>query len=389
MSLRLRRLSLIFKSMLYLILISLLFFPLAASAQTWQWALEEIDLSGMGTSIVADQDANLHVSYYWPTSGQLRYAFRPAGSSKWYKMALDSGLNTTETAITVDAAGNPQICYPATAIKYARWDGRRWSTQEIDPGSGLISFTCSIQVDSVGRPMITWYLVGRYLRYAVLQDGAWLARSLDGGNGHEPGKWNSMALDSRGFPHVAYSSWPIGQLKYARFDGKIWLDSVVDAPDPRNYSGGQRCMGNSLVLDSKGNPLISYYDEESLRLARLVDGVWKKEIVEKLPPFGNKWDWKNFRSSLVLDSKGFPHIGFESRSGLEHAWWDGHQWNTQLLVSTLGSPRFENSMTIDRDDNLYMTFRDPTVGSLSLAIGRPTPASQTALENDSARRTNK
>lgn len=384
MSLTLRKPFSIRKGILCPAFALLSFFSFATPAQMWHWTFEDIDMGGMGTSIIADQEGNLHLSYYLALGGQLKYAFRPAGSPKWYKMTLESGLNTLDTGITVDSNGNPQICYTPASVRYARWNGQAWSTQEVDPGSGRIAFICSIQVAPDGRPMMTWYLEsGTYLRYAILQDGAWLARSIDGGDSM-PGKWNSIVLDAQGLPHVSYSDFPFGQLKYAWFDGKKWLVSLVDAPDLKNYVGGQRGMGNSLVLDSGGNPLISYYDEESLRFARFIDGKWKKEIVERLPPFG-KWGWKNFRSSLVLDSKGFPHIGFESLLGLEHAWWDGDKWHTQLLVSTVGTPHFENSMTIDQNDNLYMTFRDPADGSLRIATGRPTPASQTALENNPAR----
>ena len=363
---------------LWLALAALAALPLAASGQSWRWSFEDLDIQGAGTSIIADGDGNLHLSYYVPIGGQLRYGFRPAGTSKWYKMTLGTGLNDMDTGITIDANGNPQICYTPASIRYARWDGKRWSTQEIDPGSPRIGFTCSIRVGPDGQPMMSWYAEGGpYLRFAVLKNGVWLASTVDGGGGNWPGKWNSMVLDAKGYPHISYSDWPAPELRYAQFNGQNWVTSVVDTPDQRK-SGGQRSMGNSMVLDSKGSPLISYYDEQSLRLAKLVDGRWEKETIESLPPFGATWSWKNFRSSLVLDKNGFPHIGFQSRLGLEHAWWDGQKWQTQLLVSTMSFPLFENSMTIDRDDNLYMPFRDPADGSLRLAVGRPEATSRPA-----------
>lgn len=356
-------------------------FPLTVSAQTWRWIFEDVDVQGAGTSIAVDGDGNLHLAYYVSMGGELRYGFRPAGTSKWYKMALASGLNSMDTGITLDANGNPQICYTPSSIRYARWDGKRWSTQEIDPGSPRIGFTCSIRVSPEGRPMVVWYEEGGpYLRFAVLKDGVWLASSVDGGGGEWPGKWNSMVLDARGQPHISYSDWPAPELKYAQFNGQNWAINVVDAPDPKKSGEVERSMGNSLVLDAKGSPLISYYDEESLRLARLVDGRWKSEVVESLPPYGRNWSWKNFRSTLVLDSKGRPHIGFESRLGLEHAWWDGEKWQTQLLVSTMGFPLLENAMAIDRNDDLYVPFRDPRDGTLRLAVGRPEAATESAKE---------
>jgi hypothetical protein len=356
-----------------------LFLPTLAAAQTrvWHWTLGDVDVQGVGSSIISDRDGNLHVSYYFPSGGQLKYGFRPAGGSTWYKMTLESGLNSADTSITLDPEGNPQICSTPNSIRYARWNGKTWSTQEVDPGSGRIAFICSIQVSRDGAPMITWYLEsGTYLRYAILQDGAWRASSIDGGESM-PGKWNSMVLDPKELPQVAYSEWPIGQLKYARFDGKQWHISLIDAPDIKHYSGGQRGMGNSLTFDANGNPLISYYDEDSLRLARLVDGHWKIETVEKIPALG-KWGWASVRSKVLLDSKGNPHIGFESRLGLEHAWWDGKVWRSQLLVSVVGEPHLENSMAMDRDDNIYITFRDPGDGTLKMATGRPAMVAESA-----------
>ena len=360
----------------WLLLAAFLLLPASAPAQTWNWKVEDVDVAGMGSSIAVDQDGNLHVSYYVPDGGRVKYGFRPAGGTKWFNMELEHNLGVLETGITLDSVGNPHICYTPRIMKYAHWDGRKWSKQEVDPGSGLIAYICSIKVASDGKPMITWYLEsGTFLRYAILQDGLWVARSLDGDA--LPGKWSSMVLDANGNPRVSYSHFPLGQLKYAVFDGKNWSTQMVDAFDPMPNTGGQKGMGNSLVLDAHGNPIISYYDDESLKLARYSDGKWKKEVVEALPPFG-KWGWKSFRSSLVLDSKGNPHIGFESLQGLEHAWWDGKQWRTQILSRALGITFCENSMTIDKDDTLYMTYRDPVDGSLRLAVGRSSAAPETA-----------
>ena len=364
------------KRLLFVVFAGLLSLAPAAKAQTWNWTTEDIDLEGYGTSIVADQVGNLHASYYFATGGLVKYAFRAAGSSKWYKMAIEEKLGVLDTKITLDAANNPSICYTPRIMKYASWNGRKWTKQEVDPGTGLISYICSIEVSPDGKPMMSWYLEsGTYFRFAILQDGVWVARSIEGGDGL-PGKWNSMALDSKGHPRLAYSHFPLGHLKYASFDGQRWTISMVDAADNRPGGSGQRGMGNSLVLDARGNPLISYYTEQSIKFAKYVNGQWKNEVVEELPPFG-KWSWKNFRSSLVLDSEGNPHIGFESLRGLEHAWWDGKQWHTQMLVPCVGISFFENAMTIDKNDTLYVTYRDPADGTLKIATGRSASVAHT------------
>lgn len=358
--------------------------PFVIRAQTWNWTAENLDTDGAGTSIVVDRDDNLHLSYYVPNGGLVKYGFRPAGSSKWYTMPLEHGLGVLETKITVDNIGNPHICYTPRIMKYAHWDGHKWSIQEVDPGSGLIAYMCSIQVTRDGKPMISWYLESTtYLRYAILENGVWVARTLEGGDSLA-GKWTSMALDADGLPRISFSEFlprlsesqiPPGHLKYARFDGKKWTTETVDLGDSSPDSGGDRGMGNSLVLDAKGDPFISYYDERSLKFARYENGKWIKQTVQRLPPFV-RWSWKSFRSSIVLDSKGNPHIGFESLLGLEHAWWDGRQWHVQLIVPTGGISYFENAMTIDKNDTLYMTFKSFVDGSLKLAIGRATPPAE-------------
>jgi hypothetical protein len=345
--------------------------PTWAAAQTWNWTTEDVDVQGESTSIVADADGNLHLSYYAATGGKLKYAFRSEGNGKWFNMEIEHGLGFMLTRITADSNANPHICYTPHTMKYAHWDGGKWRLQSVDSGSGVVGFWCSIQVSAEGNPQISWYLEsGTYFRYAILKDGVWAAQSIEGGGGALPGKWNSMTLDAQNHPQMSYTWFPTGQLKYTAFNGKNWNTMLLDSP--ADSPGGQRGMGSSLILNSQGSPMISYYDEQSLKLARYIDGKWKKETVEELPPFG-QFSWRNFRSSLMLDSTGAPHIVFESLKGLEHIWWDGKQWRPQMLLPSLGATFFDNSMTIDKNDDLFVSYKDPVDGSLKVLVGRRNP----------------
>lgn len=360
-------------------LIALAALPLSARAQTWTWTTEQIDIAGSETSLTADQDGNLHLSYYRVDGGQLMYAFRSADAARWFTTSLDRALGEFESQVAVDSQGNPHICYSPRTLKYAHFNGKRWIVQDVDKGTGLASYTCSIKLTANDLPRISWYVEnGVFLRYAELKDGVWMARTLD--NEGLPGKWNSLALDAQGNPHIAYIDFPQGQLRYTAYDGQGWSRLILDAPGKTLDDVAMRGFGASLVIDAHGDPLIAYYDTESLRLARFVDGQWKKEVVQKLPSFG-QWAWKQFRSTLALDSKGNPHIGFESLRGLEHTWWDGRRWRSQLLISPVGITYFDSSMTIDKYDNIYISYKDSGDGTLRLLVGRAAASPEEAVQN--------
>jgi hypothetical protein len=350
-------------------------FPIGASAQSWTWAAEPIDVGGSESSMTIDADRNLHLSYYKQEGGQLMYGFRPAGSSQWFTMNLDRGLGGFSSQIAVDSHLNPHICYAPRILKYAHFDGKQWQIQEIDKGGGLVSYTCSIKIDKEDRPRISWYVEsGVFLRYAELKEGTWFARTLDFEG--LPGKWNSLALDASGNPHIAYIDFPQGQLRYTDFDGKSWNRTIVDAPGRKQGDVFMRGFGASLIFDRSGAPNAVYYDLESLKLARYSDAKWNISTVEPLPNFG-AWAWKQFRTSTALDSKGNLHIVFESRKGLEHVWWDGNEWKSRMLIVPVGVTFFDSTMCMDKDDNIYIAYKDSTDGTLKLLVGKYAPAAST------------
>jgi hypothetical protein len=364
-------------ALLLLLLVSTL-----ASAQSWSWTYEMIDLPATFPSLAVDSNSNLHVSYA-DSSGALKYGFRPAGSSRWFTMILDKQLGGFTTHLTLDAKNDPHICYTPGMIKYARWDGHEWRIQQIAKDSGEIGYTCSIVIAKDGTPHLSWYqLTGPLLlriRYAVRKDSSWLVRTLD--FDHETGKWNSMVLDAHDDPLLSYSAWVDGELRLAHWNGKEWSFTTVDS---RTRSRGEYNIGqgNSLILDPDGKGHISFYSEKALKYAHQVDDGWKVETIDQINWLGS---WTNFRSSIVLDKQHFPHICYEDAGVLKHAYWDGKKWQKQVLARS-GFDTFRySSMAIDRDDNLYIAFRDAEDNTLKLATGRPTAAPLSTASKDDQR----
>jgi hypothetical protein len=376
--------------------LSLVFFLCAEGgrAQTWSWTAETADAETTVsfTSVVVDQDGNIHISYHSDDNfGQLKYAYRSTKTSKWFTMILDKQVGSFATAIGLDGAGNPQICYTPRSLKYAFWDGRRWNTFEIAPHTGVVEYSCSVLVDRTGKRQVTWYQTHKadmsfylHLRYAVFENGAWMERTVDSDG--EAGKWNSLVEDDAGNPHVSYSQFPIGELRYAYWNGKAWTSSVVDSPAINNDGGPEgaaRGMGNCLVRNRQNQWAISYYDLGSVKYAKQEGERWVVERVDHLVSASSSLaGWAGYRTTQVLDSHGNPHIEYEDSGALKHAYWDGKQWQVQVILGVSGDIYRYGSMSIDGQDNLYISYRDPSDGSLKVAIGRPAAEQRQAGTKD-------
>jgi hypothetical protein len=119
------------------------------------------------------------------------------------------------------------------------------------------------------------------------------------------GKESSLVLDSYGNPHISYDDDPSGNLKYASWTGSTWDIQIVD----RNK---HISLHSSLALDSYGNPHISYEDNANgnLMYASWTGSMWNLQIVDpiRVAP-GDLGVW-GFPTSLALDATGTAHISY-------------------------------------------------------------------------------
>src|SRR5262249_4693175 len=240
--------------------------PYSLGAQS-QWRVEVID-GGAGknvgkvTSLAIDKDGNLHVGYYDETRQALRYGFRAAGG-KWYTMEVDASGGYESLA--VDAQGQPHFAYAApneAGLRYAAWDGSKWNKQTLD--AERIDFFNCIRIGPDGLPRISYYQrlhpdgsFALHLKYAHFEakSKVWYTETVDARSA--TGKFNSLALDSKGLPYISYSDVDTGDLRYTKWDGSQWNFS---APDTQKQSEGWVGIGSSIELDQSGNPHIAYVD---------------------------------------------------------------------------------------------------------------------------------
>jgi hypothetical protein len=136
-------------------------------------------------------------------------------------------------------------------------------------------------------------------------------------------------------------------------------------------------MGNSLVLSPQNQLEVSFFEgpvefngnhsETLMRFARQNGAAWAVETVDSVVQRGG---WVGYRSTLMLDKSGLPHICYEDGGSLKHAYSDGKRWHIQVVVPRGAETYLYSSMAIGSDDTLYISYRDSSDGSLKVAIGR-------------------
>lgn len=358
--------------MLQWLAIAMLQCAIGTAQSNHSWQIETIN-SGVGSdvgrfdSLAIDSSGNLHVAYYDYTHHALLYSFRLKADKRWYTTQVDGRGAGTYVSLAVDAAGQPHLAYNSLyedGLHYATWDGHRWRRQLIDPER--INYYTSIQLDKAGHPRISYYLYHSpdktyilHLKFASFDGTEWTIKTLD--KRGETGKFNSLAVDASGYPHIAYSNVSRGDLLYAAWDGSHWNFSDVDSRRTHNDYVG---IGNSITLDSAGNPHIAYFDvtKNLVKYAWLQDGVWKNEVVDELGEHGEA-----DHVSLQLDRKNRAHLAYydAGAASLKYALRDEKGWHTEMVDN--GDVGKYPSLCLDDEEQPYITYYALGDGALRIA----------------------
>jgi len=294
------------------------------------WALSVVgparaDSFDSSTSITVDANNNPHISYFDKiTPYSLMYS--AFDGTTWTTHTVDNTAqhNGVLSEIAVDSAGGVHISYtgPITTsnawfLKYAHYDGGSWSKTMIGPG-----IYSSIAIDSNDNPRIAYgkqngYGMGEYR----LQSGSWynsyvyqggihggqhvalviddddvshiasrrstpslstgyaLVYSTDISGGWEtdivdtqsgPIRYSDIALDSQGYPHIAYTKWgssrSLGHAGPSLTEGNNWTKcNCSDLAEPWVADNGEMNYYDALsVVSHNGNYWMSISDNNRL-----------------------------------------------------------------------------------------------------------------------------
>lgn len=233
-------------------------------SSTSGWTSTEIDAGENAALVIEASNDKLHVSYYDPTDGDLKYAYKSATGSVWITDTIDaSGDVGSHNSIALKDSDN--------AYQY---------------------------------PVFAYYdATNQALKYALrFPSGTVSSTSVDSTN--DVGQGNSIAVDSQNHIHISYADQTNGQTKHAEFDGSSWSYMTTSS---FSYLGTATIWGTQIKIDSADDlhivsSLTNSYGNVNRIYYQHKGGVWyAATIVRDLP--------HNLQApSFTLDSSGNPHI---------------------------------------------------------------------------------
>ena len=251
-----------------------------------RWVTENV-ATGAGPDLAYDLAGRPCLSLIYGTKAEIRFARREGG--RWTFQYVDKGIFGEETSLAFDAQGNPAIAYEfpnrkTKDLKLARWNGVTWSTQVVEAAAGARYL--SLTFDAQGNPAIAYSsdanADGRIdaLRFARWDGTRWSYEVVDtivSGGGFAS---ISLARDPVGGElAIAYakSEVPKGP-RFARRTVSGWVVETIEVVD--------FVFHTSLAFDAAGRAYVYYVDgknnTEDLQVAWRDAGVWSSEVIETL-----------------------------------------------------------------------------------------------------------
>jgi hypothetical protein len=339
------------------ILLFLIIFSLVGTntfAANINWNIQMVDQTGLDCSLVLDSSNNPCITYLGDSNGHTSLIYSSLNGSNWIKQVVNS--IGSHPYLVIDSSEKPHILSWVTVgdiyhsntkqLTYTSLTSFGWKTQIVDQlESANWDFSYSHDsavLDQNDNPHVCYFdNLNFVLKYGYF-NSTWVVKTVD-----SAADGGSIAVDSTGYSHISFCSYPDNTLKYAKWTGSNWNIQTID-------SNGKVGFGSSIALDSKGNPHISYFDETNgaLKYAVWSGSEWIISLIEK-----TGFDQP---TSLALDKNDSPQITYsfstynDTDRILKYAKWTGTSWSIELLEKHGGI--YRNSLALDSLGQPHITY---------------------------------
>lgn len=201
----------------------------------------------------------------------------------------DDSLAFDANGILHAASIFPQTFGAVDSLQYGVFDGSSWNyaREIVSSGRTMYGFDTSIAIDSKGFPHIAYtrssnWLAAGDLAYAFMDDDGWHISPIVTGAGR--GRFASIALDHWDRPHVAWldvdpGSPSVGTVRYGVLNSNQWQIEDVDVLNDVELAFGEARKTVSLALDSDYRPHIAYSDKRVVKYAAKPFMDWRIQTV--------------------------------------------------------------------------------------------------------------
>ncbi len=314
---------------------------------------------GKYSSIAMDYKDAPHMSCQWGGDSLIHTYWN---GKDWERKVPDTKSDGDWSSIAVHGS-TVHICDSgdySSALWYHKKVGTGWSSDKVDYGYNGGICGCSIAVDHMGTPHISYYNAIDGLKYAVSTGAGWDTQLIDSGSYFR----TSIAVDSQKRPHICYIEHDVhyNRLKYAVYDEGSWDISTVDSDIGAVPSDSR---SNAIAIDKWNNPHISYNDYGT--------------IIHTIKGSGSSWDSHTVDSaggaftSIAVDTQ-HVHISYYKQNKLQYAVGSyGGGFSTATVDST-GDVGTWNSITLNSEDIPYISYYDETTTQLKVAVLNSRPS---------------
>ena len=275
-------------------------------AEAAGWRLEYVfgEQRAITCSIAVGADGVAHLAYIDLPHKQIHYARRDPATGWVQEFSGHQYAESPDVAIQLDAMGRPRIAYTDPVVSgsdiprlklAANLEGE-WT---VDPVSSRLVYGVSMGLLKDSEPFIAYgdYFDRQAMHVAKKRDGMWVTHKV---TNNAVGA-TALAVDNdAGAVHVVYFDIDERALKYARLADGRWEFETIERLGPDDE--GRNPF--SMTLDAHGQPAAAYAFDGRIRIARRLQGAWQ---IQLLPEDAEARLWQPV---VRIDARNNLHVAY-------------------------------------------------------------------------------